>query len=85
MQFDEAEKIYNKVIDQFPEQPQGYYRIAQIHFWIFLGTRDPGEYYVFLKFADLTQQKIDKILDADKNNDRINYMAGNLATFKAMA
>ena len=85
MEFDEAEKIFNRVIENYPNQPHGYYRTAQIHFWIFLGTRDPGEYYVFLKFADLAQQKIDKILLEHENNYRMTYMAGNLASFKAMA
>ncbi len=85
MEFDEAEKIFNRAIENYPQQPHGYYRTAQIHFWIYLGTRDPGEYFVFLKYADLAQQKIDKILDADENNYRITYMAGNLASYKAMA
>jgi hypothetical protein len=85
MEFIEAEKAYNRAIENYPNQPHGYFRTAQLHFWIYLGTRDPGEYYVFLKYADLAQQKIDKILDEDENNYRISYMAGNLASYKAMA
>lgn len=85
MEFKTAEKYFNRTIDEYPEQPNGYYRIAQLHFWIFLGTRDPGEYFVFLKFADLALQKIDKILDDDEKNYRLIYMAGNLESYKAMA
>ena len=85
MELDDAEKIFNRVIEEYPDLPHGYYKTAQLHFWIFLGTRDLGEYYVFLKFADLAQEKIDKILDTQENNYRINYMAGNLSSFKAMA
>jgi len=85
MDFAGAEKYFNRAIEEYPQQPHGYYRTAQMHFWLFLGTRDPGEYYVFLKFADLAQQKIDKILDKEEKNYRLTYMAGNLASFKAMA
>jgi len=85
MEFNDAEKIFNKILEDYPHQPHGYYKIAQLHFWKFLGTRDPGEYYTFLKFADLAQQKIDKILDRNEKNYRLNYMAGNLSSFKAMA
>lgn len=85
MEFDAAEKIFNRAIERYPNQPHGYFRTAQLHFWLFLGTRDPGEYFVFLKFADLAQKKIDKILDADEKNYRIQYMAGSLNSYKAMA
>lgn len=85
MEFDAAEKIFNRAIEQYPKQPHGYFRTAQLHFWLFLGTRDPGEYYVFLKFADLAQKRIDKILDEDEKNYRIQYIAGSLNSYKAMA
>jgi tetratricopeptide (TPR) repeat protein len=85
MEFDAAEKIFNRAIEKYPKQPHGYFRTAQLHFWLFLGTRDQGEYYVFLKFADLAQKRIDKILDEDEKNYRIQYMAGSLNSYKAMA
>lgn len=84
MELDAAEKIYNRAIQRAPNLPHGYFRIAQLHFWTFLGTRDMGEYHIFQKFADLAQEKIDNILNKNKKNYRITYMAGNLATYKAM-
>ncbi|MCL6098924.1 MAG: hypothetical protein M1391_10155, partial [Bacteroidetes bacterium] len=60
MEFDSAEKTFNRIIEIKPNSPQGFYRIAEIHFWIYLGSKDPGEYQVFLKFADLAQTRIDK-------------------------
>lgn len=85
LEIDSAEKIFNKIIDLYPQKPQGYYHVAQLHFWLYLGTRDSGEYLVFLKFAELAQEKIDKALDDDKDNYSISYIAGNLSSFKAMA
>lgn len=85
MELDAAEKIYNRIIDLYPEDPHGYYLTAQIYYWTFLGSKDKGEYQVFSKFADIAQTKIDKILDSDEKNVKILYLAGNLASFKAMA
>ncbi len=85
LELDAAEKIFYRVIELRPDSPLGYYHIAQLHFWIFLGSRDPGEYQIFLKFADLTQEKIYKVLEKNPKDYRTIYLAGNLASFRAMA
>ncbi len=85
MELDAAEKIFNKIIDKYPDHPYGYYHIAQLHFWLYLGTRDPGEYQVFFKFAEFAEEKIEKLLDKEPENYRLEYVAGNLASYKAMA
>ena len=85
MEFDSAEKTFNQIIKLKPNSPQGFYRIAQIHFWIYLGSKDPGEYQIFLKFANLAQERIDKILDEKPKDYQTMYIAGNLNSFRAMA
>lgn len=84
-QFEAAEKTFNKILELKPNSPEGYYRISLIHFWIFLGSRDEGEYQTFLKFADLAQQKADKLLDKNKKDYLTKYISGNLYSFRAMA
>lgn len=84
-QFESAEKTFNRILEIKPNSPEGYYRIAQMHFWIFLGSRDEGEYQIFLKFADLAQQKIDALLDKTPKDLDTKYLAANLASFRAMA
>ncbi len=80
-----AEATFNKILELRPNSPLGYYCIAKIHFWIYLGSRDPGEYSVFIKFADLAQQKVDKLLESKPNDFQTMYIAGNLALYRAMA
>ncbi|MEW6702143.1 MAG: tetratricopeptide repeat protein, partial [Bacteroidota bacterium] len=80
-----AERTFNKVIELKPNSPIGFYHIAKLHFWSYLGSRDPGEYQVFLKFADLAQQRIEKMLDENPKDYQTTYIAGNLASFRAMA
>ncbi|MCX7875566.1 MAG: DUF3808 domain-containing protein [Melioribacteraceae bacterium] len=81
----QAEKTYEKIINEFPNSPEGYYRTALLHFWIYIGSRDPGEYQVFIKFADIAQEKIDKQLNKNQKDYYTNYIAGNLMLFRAMA
>lgn len=85
MEFDSAEKTFDRMIELYPEQPHGYFYTAQLHFWLFLGTRDIGEYYTFLKFAEISQQKIDKLIEENKGTERIHNLAGNLASYRAMS
>lgn len=85
MELTSAERTFNKVLELRPNSPIGYYHIAQIHFWIYLGSRDPGEYQVFLKFADMAQVRVEKVIDKNPKDFQIKYIAGNLASFRAMA
>ena len=85
MELDSAEKTFNKILELRPNSPLGYYHIAQIHFWIYLGSRDPGEYQVFLKFADMAQERVEKVIDKYPKDYQTKYIAGNLASFRAMA
>ena len=85
LELNAAEATFNKIIELNPNSPLGYYCIAKIHFWIYLGSRDPGEYSVFIKFADLAQQKVDKLLESKPKDFQTMYIAGNLASYKAMA
>ncbi len=85
MELSAAEKTFDKVLEIKPNSPLGYYYIAKIHFWIYLGSRDLGEYATFIKFADLAQAKIDIVLDKNPKDFQTTYIAGNLASYRAMA
>ena len=85
MKLDAADKLFNKYNSLKPDSPYGYYYKAQIHFWIFLGSRDNKEYQIFLKLSDEDKEKIEKVLTKEPKNFRIKCLAGNLASFRAMA
>ncbi len=84
-ELNDAESTFNKILELQPNSPIGYYYIAKIHFWIYLGSRDPGEYSIFIKFADLAQQKIDKVLKNKPKDFYTKYIAGNLSLYRTMA
>ena len=84
MKQEAAEVTFNKVIKLMPDLPYGYYGIAKIHFWNYLGSKDQTEYKQFLKFDDLTQEKIDHTLKSNPKDYRIMYIGGNLSLFREM-
>ena len=84
MEFAAAEKTFDRIIKLKPDSPVGYYYYAKIHFWIYLGSHNESEYKTFIKFADLAQQKIDKSLENNPKDYFVNYIAGNLYSFRAM-
>ena len=84
LELNAAETTFNKILELRPESPLGYYYIAKIHFWIYLGSRDPGEYSIFIKFAELAQQKVDKLLENKPKDFQTMFIAGNLASYRAM-
>lgn len=84
-EFDAAERAFNKIIERSPHQPAGYYGLAKIHLWIYLATKDPGEYYIFLKYSDLAQDYAEKILEAEPKSAQMNFLLSDLLTLKAMA
>lgn len=85
MDFTAAEKTFNTVIKLKPSSPLGYYHLAQLNFWIYLGSHKEAEYKNFLKSADIAQEKIDKTLAKKPKSIQTKYIAGNLSLFRAMA
>ncbi|PKL82707.1 MAG: hypothetical protein CVV24_08630, partial [Ignavibacteriae bacterium HGW-Ignavibacteriae-3] len=84
MEFKAAENTFNRILELAPESPLGYYYTSKIHFWIYLGSKDPGESATFMKFADLAEQKIEKVLQNNPKDFHTIYIAGNIASYKAM-
>ena len=80
-----AEKTFDKIIVLRPHSPLGYYSIAKIHFWKFLGSKKQNEYNDFIKFANQAQERIDTTLRKNEKDIQTMYIAGNLALFRAMA
>ncbi len=85
MDFTGAENTFNRIIELDKDQPYGYYNIAHLHFWLFLGSKDPGEYFTFLKYSDMAMEKAQKKLEKNEDDPDINYLVGNVNLLRAMA
>ncbi|MFA7289866.1 MAG: tetratricopeptide repeat protein [Melioribacteraceae bacterium] len=85
LDFTNAEQLFHKAIELAPESPLGFYHVAQLHIWIYLGSKDPGEYLIFLKYSDMALERIKKALDKDPKDELMLYYLGNLRTLRALA
>jgi len=84
LKLDEAEEIYNKVIEIYPDQPYGYHYIAQNHLWSYLGSKDEGEYGIFISYSDMSITKAEELLDEEENDYKLRHLLGWAYTNRAM-
>ena len=80
-----AQKTFTNVIKLKPNSPAGYYNIAKIKFWKYLGSKKQEEFNSFIKYADEAQQRIDAVLNKNPKDYKTMCMAGNLTSYRAMA
>jgi tetratricopeptide (TPR) repeat protein len=85
LDFTNAEQLFHKAIETDPDSPLGFYHVAQLHIWIYLGSKDPGEYLIFLKYSDMALERIKKLLDKNPKDELMLYYLGNLRTLRALA
>lgn len=83
--FDDAEKVFNDAIKIEPNNPEGYYNIAQIHLWEYLGTHSKESYNSFMSWYKRTTDLTEKILDSKPNDYYLTYLIANTYMFKAIA
>lgn len=84
-QLTEAEQIFNKLIDDYPNEPDGYLLLSQNYLWKFLGNKDEGEFKTFLKFIEISIEKLKSKIKKSPKQDLLNYQLGKAYMFKAMA
>ena len=84
-QIKESEKIYNTVIETYPNEPEGYLYMSQNHLWTYLGNKDEGDYEVFFKYLNLGIERLNNKLNKAEKKYEINYLLGKAYMFKAMA
>lgn len=83
--FVRADSLANNYISKNPDEPFGYYYLAKMHLWFYLGCRDQGEYEIFQRFFDLAVSKADQKGNDDKNTVEYFYFLGNLYQLEAFA
>ncbi|OGU33639.1 MAG: hypothetical protein A2068_01835 [Ignavibacteria bacterium GWB2_35_6b] len=82
--FEKAESIFQKIIDENPNHPAGYYFLSQIYLWKYLGGNDRGDKGIFIKYADLSIKKSEILIDK-KETAEIYFYLGSAFQLKALA
>ncbi len=84
-EFNEAEKLFQKFINENPNEPEGYLYLSQIYAWSYLGSKEENDYTIFTKTIEQSIDKLKEKLDKDKNKYEWNYLLGKAYFLKAMA
>jgi tetratricopeptide (TPR) repeat protein len=83
--WDEAEQIFEKIMNKFPNDPRGYHYQSSIFLWYFLNSKDKNEYENFLKYSDLAIEKANKLIEKNPNDKDLLYIIGADYTYRAIA
>ena len=83
--FEQAEKIFNQAIDDYPEYPHGYHYISQINLWAYLGSKDEDEFKSFLTHSELAKIKGERLFEKNEDDPYLSYLLGSIYTLRATA
>ncbi len=83
--FEESEKVFQKLINEFPEDPEGYLYLSQNYMWSYLGSKEEKEYDTFSKLIEQSIEKLKDKLSNEKEKSEVKYLLGKAYMFKAMA
>lgn len=84
MRFDDARTVFNKVIQQQPDNPTGYFFRATIHMWKYLFDRSEPDLGAFLTESDRTIEIAEEALDGNPDDSRARTYIGAMYGYRAM-
>lgn len=82
--WNEAEEIFTKIIDKYPDDPRGFYYKSIIYQWYFLGNEDKKDYENFMDLSDSVIEKASALLETNPNNVDILYLLGSAYTYRGI-
>lgn len=65
-EFDQADSIFNEIITTFPNRPEGYHYLSQLHLWYFLGSSDLTEFAIFEQYNKRVIEMCEAGLEEDE-------------------
>ncbi len=80
-----ADKIFQNLIDEFPDKPQGYHYKAGIFLWHYLSSQNEKDFKQFVAYSDTALEKARKILSRTPDNTAILYIIGSDYSYRAIA
>ncbi len=83
--FKEAESLFREAARISPDRGESYFGIAQIHLWIYLGTKDKSQYDTFMKWYGITVSKEKELLERAPEDYRASEMLGETYLLRSLA
>jgi len=83
--FEAAEQLFNRAIENDPQNPEGYHYLSQIHLWFYLGSKDEAELIIFNRYSEIALTKAEKLAESLDNDPSLLNLQGEIYRFKTMA
>ena len=77
-------RFFQKLIDQHPDDPQGYFYKARNHVWAYLSNKSKNDYNEFFKYSDLAIKKAETRLEADSKNELCMFICGMTYNYRGI-
>ncbi|NUN09858.1 MAG: DUF3808 domain-containing protein [Ignavibacteriaceae bacterium] len=81
----EAESFFNSFIKSNPNDPRGYYFLASLYLWKYLGNSKADDFEKFIDLADRSIAKCDKLIAEENTLADALYFRGSMYGYKSIA
>lgn len=75
--FRSSERIFDNIINNYPDNPAGYYYKSISHLWFFLDNKNEEELDLFISLTDTAIQRSEIILNEDSTDLFVLYILGS--------
>jgi TolA-binding protein len=81
----EAEKIFNNLRTNYPDDPSGYHYTSGIYLWYYLSSNNSDDFNSFVKYSDAAIEKAKQELNLNPEKELTLYTLGAAYTYRAIA
>ena len=82
--FEKSEKIFNSLIEKYPDSPAGYHFKSIQYLWKYLDSKNDSDYASFINLSDSTINKANNLLERDTVNTFLYYILGSSYSYRAI-
>jgi hypothetical protein len=83
--FKSAEKIFNGMIKNYPDNPAGYHYRSLSYLWFYLDSKQEADFDNFFAYTDTAINKAKAILDKDTTDEFTLYILGSVYANRTFA
>lgn len=83
-EFQEAENLYQDLIEKFPNSPYASHYLSQNYLWFYLGSKDSTYRILYEKYSKKAITKAEILYDKNEYDPELNNLIGHIYLLKSM-
>lgn len=83
--FKSAERIFNNILQAYPDHPAGYHYKSISSLWFYLDSKNETDYENFMAYTDTAIEKAEKIMTIDSADVFVRYILGSVYANRTFA